>query len=484
MKLKTLIALLFLTCPRLAQELELEHREIRSGDLTYDAQVGLLQVPQLHEAPDRGQLLIAVAVLRSVSEQPEPPVFFLNGIPGGASGMMASELWAPYLETSDVVLIDQRGSGRSEPQLSWSRAPLRAELLLGNYAEARDHALEVAKAIRLFTAMRGLNLSAFNTRESARDIELVRKALAYDAIRIIGHSAGTHLGLEYLRKFPKRVAHFASLGTAGPGDIHSLPSRLDDSLRQVSELAAADVRIGKQMPDLFGSTVAVLNSLEQKPIELEVSHPDSGKLVSVKLGAHGLRFILLLDLGDPADFIMFPRMIHELEQGKHETVRWFVEKRFRQLCHWPALLFINRGASGATSERWSMIRAQAASSPFGLTRCNFSPELDQAFGIRDLGDEFRAPVRSQVPTLFLSGSLDANTPPARADKAREGFPNSTHLILENGGHDAILQSPALHAAIRAFFAGADVSSLEVSLPSPRFALLTGPDAVVQHPSLD
>jgi pimeloyl-ACP methyl ester carboxylesterase len=216
---------------------------------------------------------------------------------------------------------------------------------------------------------------------------------------------------------------------------------------------------------------------------LTVTHAETGQDVALSFGRQGLLFILMLDLGDPADFILFPRMIHELERGETETVTWFVQKRYRQMAQWPALLFINRGASGATAERWATIRAQAKDSPFGLVRCNFSPEIDAAFGINDLGDEFRKPVRSRVPTLFVSGSLDANTPPERAERARRGFSRSRHLIVENGGHDLILSHPDVHVAIRAFFAGEDIEGLEIKLPVPRFAVLAGDDDLVNHRAL-
>ncbi len=449
----------------------------------YEASRGTLEVPQFHEQPEAGSLQLAFVVLRSGAPEPGPPVFFLNGIPGSATAMRDSPLWEEHLKSADVVLLDQRGCGQSEPRLMWSGEGFRAERLFGNTAQALDHALQTATAIRAFAEQRGVHLSAFNTRESARDIEALRAALGYDTFDIIGHSGGAHLGLEYLRQHPERVAHFASLGTAGPNDIHALPARLDQSLRQVSALAAADSRIGKAMPNLFERIVALLKRLEQQPLEIPVAHPSSGEQLTLSLGRYGLQFILLLDLGDPADFVVFPRLVHELEQGRTDTVSWFVRRRYRQMSDWPAVLFINRGSSGATAERWAMIRSQAMSSPFGMVRCLFSPEIDAAFGVQDLGDEFRKPVESDVPSLFVSGSLDANTPPERATDAMRGFSQAQHLLVENGGHDSLLDRPEVHEAIRAFFDEQAQEPATIALPTPTFALLDGADDLVRHPSL-
>jgi fermentation-respiration switch protein FrsA (DUF1100 family) len=74
---------------------------------------------------------------------------------------------------------------------------------------------------------------------------------------------------------------------------------------------------------------------------------------------------------------------------------------------------------------------------------------------------------STLPALFLSGTLDTNTPPFHAEEVRWGFPNSTHLIIENSGHE-MLPSPEVQAVIVDFFKGADVSNRNVSFPRPRF----------------
>jgi pimeloyl-ACP methyl ester carboxylesterase len=76
-----------------------------------------------------------------------------------------------------------------------------------------------------------------------------------------------------------------------------------------------------------------------------------------------------------------------------------------------------------------------------------------------------------VPTLFISGTLDANTPPFQAEQARWGFLDSEHLVVENAGHESMLPHPEVQAVILDFLRGADVSGRSVSLPSPKFEWL-------------
>ncbi|HJZ80103.1 MAG TPA: alpha/beta hydrolase [Pyrinomonadaceae bacterium] len=46
----------------------------------------------------------------------------------------------------------------------------------------------------------------------------------------------------------------------------------------------------------------------------------------------------------------------------------------------------------------------------------------------------RPVAHSDVPALFISGTLDARTPISNAEEYRKGFPNSTHIVIENAVH--------------------------------------------------
>jgi pimeloyl-ACP methyl ester carboxylesterase len=53
----------------------------------------------------------------------------------------------------------------------------------------------------------------------------------------------------------------------------------------------------------------------------------------------------------------------------------------------------------------------------------------------------RAPVRSEIPALLLTGTLDSVTPPSQADLAAEGFPNGRVVRIAGSGHNALSSSP-------------------------------------------
>ena len=186
------------------------------------------------------------------------------------------------------------------------------------------------------------------------------------------------------------------------------------------------------------------------------------------LGDYGLQILLMFDLGDTRDLPNFPRMLYSLERRDPTHAIPFLEKRLAQLSSIPVMTLAVRGAAGATKKRWKQIRKQAKASPFDMTRCLFSPVSDAALGLVDAGDAFRKPVRSKVPTLFFSGTLDANTPPEQTELVREGFPNSGHVILEYGGHEDLMPHPAIQELILDFLGGAEPEDAWIEGQPPRF----------------
>ena len=90
---------------------------------------------------------------------------------------------------------------------------------------------------------------------------------------------------------------------------------------------------------------------------------------------------------------------------------------------------------------------------------------DPAYIYVDLGPEFRSPVSGDMPVLFISGTLDARTPPSNAEEVRAGFANSEHMIIENGTHDddLFLPSPLILQGILEFLHGEPVSEPRIRL---------------------
>ena len=128
-------------------------------------------------------------------------------------------------------------------------------------------------------------------------------------------------------------------------------------------------------------------------------------------------------------------------------------------------------SSGVSRARKLQIQNEAKTALLGDI-VNFPlSEMGQVFGNPDLGDAYRSPIKTDVPTLFVSGVLDNNTQPFQADEVRKTFKSSTHIVVDNAGHESMLVDPQVQQTMVQFLRGEDVSKVKISLPPLKFQSL-------------
>jgi pimeloyl-ACP methyl ester carboxylesterase len=480
----TLAGLILSSFPALAGDLRVTSKHVEIGERSIPADVGTLSVREDRAKEGSPEIALAFTRLKTAAKEPGPPVFFLPGVPAPATSQAASARWLPFLESRDVVLLDQRGTGDSRPRLTLDSPAFEPALLFGDQAGATKHIVDVCERAARDLRAAGTDPAAFNAMESADDIDALRAALGYEKIVVVGHSYGGHLGLEYVRRHPDRVARYVGLAPAGPDDVHKLPSEIDAGLRKLSALVREDESAGKRVPDLFALVEKVMVKLDAKPLTVTVVDPRTQSDVEVNVGRFGLQWILLRDLGDVRDLPVYPRLVWEVDQGKTDLLSWFVQKRYDQHLPLELAAWTMRATSGASTARWRRIVEEAKKSPFGTARCLFSPEIDAALALRDPGDAARASIESDVPALFVSGSLDANAPPEQAERIARGFPRGILLVVENAGHEDLLSHPESRKRVYDFIAGKNVEGGTVVAPKLRFVPVEGDAPRDAHPSLE
>lgn len=130
-------------------------------------------------------------------------------------------------------------------------------------------------------------------------------------------------------------------------------------------------------------------------------------------------------------------------------------------------------ASGVSEARREQVVNELETSLLGMAADFPYPHVCDAWGVTDLGEAFRAPLISATPVLFVSGTLDGRTPVSNAEEVMTGFGNSSHLIVEDVGHEGFVffASPELLTLVGEFLNGRQPESqrllgrpLEFSLP--------------------
>lgn len=473
----------FLDCAAQAQadqpkrregEIWFEPARMEVGGQTYEGERGHLIVKENRQKSDSNLIELVFVRFKSTGDKPGYPTVYLDGGPGSSAIGIAyvpdyMRAFQKLREVGDVILLDQRGVGSSKPNLSYR---FTESLPLDVFAD-RDVALRAFKERSKVAAdhfrSQGVDILAYNSVESAHDVDDLRKALGAEKLNLVGFSYGTHLGLACLRYHGKNLNRVVLIGTEGPDHTDKLPSTSDLAIRRLSALVAKDPELGPKLPDLTGTLKRTLDRFEKEPVTITITDQRSKKPVDVKVGKIGLQVLIMRDLGDTNDLPIFPLWFYTMDKGDYSILKRFVERRYNQYSAGISVMTLVMDiSSGVTKARKQQIQKEAKTALLGDI-VNFPiSDLGDVFGNPDLGDAYRSPIKTAVPTLFVSGVLDNNTQPFQADEVRKSFKNSTHIVIDNAGHESMLTEPQVQQAMVEFLRGEDVSKVKISLPPLKF----------------
>ena len=447
--------------------------------LRLSAQCGQLAVYE-NRATSSGRIIqLNIAVIPAVSRSPAPdPLFFLSGGPGQAATETYPLLFAAFNRINqkrEIVLVDQRGTGNSNPLICPDQPDPGQEV-------AGDQTME--DWLRSCFANLNGNPIFYTTSAAAQDLDEVRAALGYERINLYGVSYGTRLALTYLRQFPDRVRSVILDGvvpqTARLGlDIARDAQQALDLIFQRCDAYPDCHSAFPNLPDEFDS---LLSELRQNPVEVSLPHPITGALTKLSFSADEMANAVRLLSYAPETTALIPLLIHTA----------FSRHDFSPLASQYLLSSDNLVKTIADGLNYSVLCAEDV--PF------FNPEeAEQADAGTYLGDQqtsqiieickiwphadipadFKLAVQSEAPVLLLSGSDDPVTPPANAELAAETLPNSLSLVAPGQGHNVVARG-CIPSIVTDFIEGQDPENLSVSCvskirPLPFFVNFSGPN---------
>ncbi|MFE2555028.1 alpha/beta hydrolase [Streptomyces sp. NPDC059352] len=241
-----------------------------------------VKVPLDYTRPDGRKLDVEVSRTRATSAQDRRGVLLLNpGGPGGAG--LDMPLWlAPELPDAvkkqyDLIGFDPRGVGRSSPvscgmnddDRNWQR-PYKAATFGKDVRWART----VAEKCR---AKGGGVLPHLTTRNTARDMDVIRAVLGEKKISYLGYSYGTYLGAVYTQMFPRRADRFVLDSAVDPeriwrGMIQVWAEGAEPAFARWSEWTAerhATYGLGSTPAEVGRTFRDLVAQADRKPVDLD-----------------------------------------------------------------------------------------------------------------------------------------------------------------------------------------------------------------------
>jgi pimeloyl-ACP methyl ester carboxylesterase len=440
-----------------------------------DAEFGTLLVPENRSKPDSNLIELAFVRFKSTAKNPGPPIVYLAGGPGG-SGIFTAKgsrfpLFMALREIADVIAFDQRGTGFSKPNLiCFDRLALPLDIAPTREAAIKGLRENSANCASYWRDIQRVDLTGYNTNESADDLEDLRKALGANQISLWSISYGTHLSFAAMRRHPKSIHRAILAGTEGPDHTYKLPSNIQKHLEDLAAVIKADPDVGKEVPDFLGLMKSVFDRLDAQPQTVEITDQRTKLKVKVIVNKFVMQYIIANNIGTTVT-ARFPALLYQASKGDFTNPAqvWLNQSRSDI---GSAMSYMMDCASGQTASRRERIASEAKGTLLeDISNFPF-PDVCTEWKAPDPGDEFRAPLRSDVPVLFISGTLDARTPVSNAEEYRKGFSNSTHMIIEGAVHSdpLFLSSPKIKEGMMEFLRGEPVTTTKIQGTPLKFVL--------------
>jgi len=438
--------------------------------VTTQLQCGKLTVPENWAAPTDVTIDINVIVVKAIASSAKTdPLFLLMGGPGQAASELVSGLMGIFRDVQqsrDLVFIDQRGTGLSSPLLCEDEESDIYKDVSSDFDQS-----DLQKCLDSFN----VDLSQYNTNNAVLDFDAVRVALGYDAINLYGISYGSRAAMVYMRDKPNALRSVILDGVVppqiavGPSGVQAARA-FDILINQCKN----NVDCQQQYPTLVTDYQKIRAQLEIAPIHAMIDHPVSDK--KVPLNIDSVKFIgtlhsLLYSVGRRE---LIPYIINEFAGGNYKPfVGLMSQNEGQNSVIYTGLNFnivCNEDVPRASKE---LLEKSHNNSFSGRHSFEGISEVCSQWPKFKAPDDFSDPIKSDIPTMLLSGELDPVTPPEWAELAAKGLNNNKHYVAKNAGHGLITQTCA-GSMINEFIDALDFEDVDSSCldkqPIPGFLL--------------
>ncbi|UVI38411.1 alpha/beta fold hydrolase [Qipengyuania spongiae] len=422
------------------------------------AQCGKIAVAEDRSDPDSPPIEIHFAVVPASGRSTQAPVAMLPGGPG-LGGVQAGPgiegMFGPMHADRDILLIDQRGTGRSNPLT----CPEENKDAAGQLAARTEE--EVVRCRDVLSTK--ADLTRYHTREAVLDMEMVRAALGYPELDLFGMSYGTRVALDYLRLHPDRVGETVIRAAAPPSmmlPFHT-PRDSQDAFDALVATCRAQSACEARHPDLEAALAKTLLLVDERPQPVSIVHPGTGEKIETVIDRDALGAALFAMLYIPQNYVQLPPLLEEASTGD-----------FSPLFQAAAPFLFGVGDQVAWGMRWSVICGEdvrqidlanigAATAGTFMGRdtveqevmaCSHWPEAN-------IPEDYLKPVTSDKPVLIISGELDPVAGERWGEDIARTLANAVHLVAEGASHYPPLPGCTLRL-MHEFFDGADLGTLD------------------------
>lgn len=441
--LRSYCALFFLLAPLASRAQQKPVPRIEPGaciyqpDGSHKTRCGYLVVAENRSHPQRATLKLPFIYVESNNPARRPdPVLFSGGGPGLSSLHPVTSIdRRALLHDRDYIAFEQRGTHFAKPNLECDGLGEAIQTAYRKHASVDKAVLAAILQCRVKRMHQGIDLSAYNTDESAADIEDLRRLLKIDSLNLMGISYSGGLMMAVLQKYPD---HIRSLILDSPlPEFVNIDEQELANFNQVltSVLNAAD-------PALTARFRTYFTSLDHKVFTLPYTLTD-GKTVPLNYGRNEMLAILKDKLEDYDGIQELPHIVNDMIDGRQDP---YLKTYFDGV-------FSNNGAvsgmrlSVYCSDKMAfadpaIIRQQETIMPWlaGFHVNDVYQASCDIWQVKPISATTKKPFYSNVPALLGAGQLDDACRPLYNDMVHQYLPNSQRLLFTRRQHAPLLNS--------------------------------------------
>jgi pimeloyl-ACP methyl ester carboxylesterase len=439
---------------------------------------GRITVPENPADPSGATIDLQFAVVKALNRRSTAaPLFLLAGGPGQSAIDMYASFAAAFARihrNHDLVMVDQRGTGRS--------APLNCDYP-EDWDAASDDVAEVRAATTACLSKFGDRVRFYTSSVAVQDLDTVRRRLGIAVIDLYGVSYGTRMAELYMRRYPAAVHAVILDGVIDPERPLGPDTPLDGerALQQIVARCGEADDCAKAYPRLSTELADLRARFGPEKAALRLDDPSTGLPRIVDFNRAMLNAALRFLSYSATESSLLPTLIHEAAEGDLKPLAAQTLMLARQV---KDQLAIGMQNSVICSEDVPLFGSDAAERARIGASYQGTDQLDALRAICALWPrgpvdaELHAPLRSDIPTLLLSGEDDPVTPPDAATRAARLLTRHRLIVLPGEGHGQL--GTGCMPRLMAQFLDADeperidVSCLAQHTPAPFFVRSTGP----------
>lgn len=382
---------------------------------------GYLVVPETRGDPTPRIVRLHVAIFRAESgKATADPIVYLEGGPGGSPFLRIESRYnafKPYMQDRDFILYEQRGTGYSTPSLQCPEMLKLEADALTKPANTLADSLAIPRAMsdcRKRLEAEGIDLAAYNTNASARDLVDLKAVLGIRRWNLYGISYGTRLALVVMRDFPEGIRSVI-LDSSYPLDRNLYGANFGPAnvrgLETLFRGCQAEVACRTAYPNLQRTYTDVLRRLNRTPVTINTKTV-TGEPFTLQLTGGAVQSAVIGALYSTALIPTLPKAIYDARDGEYAYLADLVMRDY---------------AKSQTVSIGMYYTVMCADRSLPTLLCNL-------WGVPIIVSAQPKAVISGIPTLVLAGEYDPVTPPEYGQHTAESLPNSFYYEFPGYGH--------------------------------------------------